>query len=70
MQGLLKIKTMKKLLTLVLIISVSIGFSQNKITLVIDAGHGGADPGNLRSDTGFKHERDLNLSMALQLGEY
>lgn len=69
-QGLLKIKTMKKLLTLLLIISVSIGFSQNKIILVIDAGHGGTDPGNLRSDTGFKQEKDLNLSMALQFGEY
>jgi N-acetylmuramoyl-L-alanine amidase len=70
-QGLLKIKTMKKLLTLLLIIiSVSIGFSQKKITLVVDAGHGGTDPGNLRSDTGLKQEKDLNLSMALQFGEY
>ena len=61
---------MKKLLTLLSIISVSIGFSQNKIILVIDAGHGGTDPGNLRSDTGLKQEKDLNLSMALQFGEY
>jgi len=68
--GLLKIKAMKKLLTLLSIISVSIGFSQNKIILVIDAGHGGTDPGNLRSDTGLKQEKDLNLSMALQFGEY
>jgi|TARA_B110000495_G_C23023079_1_gene607321 N-acetylmuramoyl-L-alanine amidase len=69
-QGLLKIKTMKKILTLLLITSFSIGFSQKKITLVIDAGHGGTDPGNLRSDTGLKQEKDLNLSMALQFGDY
>lgn len=61
---------MKKLLTLCLIISFSFGFSQKKITLVIDAGHGGTDPGNLRSDTSLKQEKDLNLSMALQFGEY
>lgn len=69
-QGLLKIKKMKKLLTLFLIISVSIGFSQKKITLVVDAGHGGTDPGNLRSDTGLKQEKDLNLAMTLKFGEY
>lgn len=70
MQELFKIKKMKYLLTFLFIASVSIGLSQKKITLVIDAGHGGTDPGNLRSDTGFKQEKDLNLSMALKFGEY
>jgi len=67
---LLKIKTMKTLLTFLFITAVLLGHSQKKITLVIDAGHGGTDPGNLRSDTSLKQEKDLNLSMALQFGEY
>ena len=70
MVELLKIKTMKKLFTFLLIVFVTIGYSQGKVTLVIDAGHGGTDPGNLRSDTSFKQEKDLNLAMALQFGEY
>jgi len=61
---------MKNLLTLVFIIIITSGISQKKLTLVIDPGHGGTDPGNLRSDTSFKQEKDLNLSMALQFGEY
>jgi len=52
-----------------LLISFSI-FAEKKITLVIDPGHGGTDPGNLNSDTSLKQEKDLNLSMALMFGEY
>jgi len=61
---------MKKIVTFLIILSSIVGYSQKKITLVIDAGHGGTDPGNLRSDTIFQQEKDLNLSMALQFGKY
>ena len=36
-------------------------------TVVIDAGHGGKDPGALGSKT---HEADVNLAVALKLGDY
>ncbi len=40
------------------------------LTLVIDPGHGGRDPGTLRSKASFKHEKDINLLIALKLGNY
>ena len=36
-------------------------------TIVIDAGHGGKDPGALGSKS---HEADINLAVALKLGDY
>lgn len=44
--------------------------AEKKMILVIDAGHGGNDPGNLHQTDGFKDEKDLNLSMAMKLGGY
>lgn len=42
-------------------------FAQQKYTIVIDAGHGGKDPGNLGN--GFK-EKNIALKVALEVGEY
>lgn len=39
---------------------------QKKFTVVIDAGHGGRDPGTVGA---FSHEKDINLAIALKLGE-
>jgi N-acetylmuramoyl-L-alanine amidase len=41
-----------------------------KLVIVIDAGHGGSDPGNLNQTKGMKVEKDLNLLIALKLGNY
>lgn len=38
---------------------------ENRFTVVIDAGHGGHDPGAIGS---FAREKDINLSVALKLG--
>lgn len=41
--------------------------SKQKFVVVIDAGHGGKDPG--AQDNGVK-EKDVNLGVALKLGEF
>ena len=41
---------------------------QSRCTVVIDAGHGGEDSGAVSS--GNVYEKDLNLEIALKLGEY
>lgn len=40
------------------------------IILVIDPGHGGTDPGKPKGSKTMKHEKDINLAIALRLGEY
>jgi N-acetylmuramoyl-L-alanine amidase len=41
-----------------------------KIIVCIDPGHGGKDPGKLASSKLNKHEKDINLAVALKLGGY
>jgi len=45
------------------------GFAQN-YKIVIDAGHGGKDPGNLTHQKNCKDEKHLNLEIAILLGQY
>jgi len=54
---------------LLLLTSFNTCLAQNKKvkTVVIDAGHGGHDPGCLGSKT---KEKDINLAISLKLGEY
>jgi len=55
---------------IILLISILFSFSlkaiEKKFTLVIDAGHGGHDPGALGS---FIYEKEINLAVALNFGE-
>ncbi len=44
--------------------------NSNNIILVIDPGHGGADPGKPKGSKNMKHEKDINLAIAFRLGEY
>jgi N-acetylmuramoyl-L-alanine amidase len=39
------------------------------VVVVLDAGHGGHDPGKLRSNAKYSHEKDIALDIALQVGE-
>ena len=59
---------MRKLITIILtiVLSLSIGAADKPYTLVIDAGHGGKDPGAVGK---FSKEKDLNLKLALKVGE-
>lgn len=45
-------------------------FPKDKVVVIIDAGHGGKDPGNLNSTSGLLQEKDLNLIIAKKLGGY
>lgn len=46
-------------------------FAQNKkVTVVIDAGHGGNDPGHLSANKNHLPEKDLNLLIANKVGAY
>lgn len=55
------------LLTLMLMLSVGLGITaQDQFTVVIDAGHGGKDPGAV---SGKCQEKSINLKVALKLGE-
>ena len=62
---------MKLILVIFSFVFSTIAFSQEKkMVVVIDAGHGGTDPGNLHQQEGLKDEKDLNLAMSLKLGGY
>ena len=44
--------------------------AQNAITILIDPGHGGKDPGHLSQSKNLLPEKDLNLLIAKKLGHY
>ena len=54
------------LLSVVLFCAVPATFAQKKYTIVLDAGHGGKDPGNLGN--GYR-EKDIALKVALVVGK-
>jgi N-acetylmuramoyl-L-alanine amidase len=43
---------------------------QTKVTVIIDAGHGGSDPGHLSEGKKPIQEKDINLKIAQKLGAY
>jgi len=45
-------------------------YGNKQITVVINPGHGGKDPGRLRGTRSLLHEKDINLKIALKLGNY
>jgi len=52
------------------ILFISLSASATTLKLVIDAGHGGTDPGNLNRTKSSLQEKDLNLLISKKLGEY
>lgn len=60
----------KLILTIASLVFTILTLAQQEITLVIDPGHGGTDPGNLNSKAEFKQEKDLTLAIAKKFGNY
>lgn len=48
----------------------SFASAQKQVVVVIDAGHGGSDPGHLAHSSKLLSEKEINLKVALFLGEY
>ena len=50
------------------VLSGDVGYAQNRPVVVIDAGHGGSDPGKVGVDGSL--EKDINLQIAQRLKQY
>lgn len=57
----------RKILSLILL-TITLGLSAKDFTVVIDAGHGGKDPGALSANKKIR-EKDITLKVALMVGE-
>lgn len=71
-------ETLKKRVTLVFLVgmlAIFVGFTPHSTEgvlrkVVLDAGHGGSDPGNLGTGRYKKTEKDITLEVILQLGKH
>jgi N-acetylmuramoyl-L-alanine amidase len=58
------------LLLLLLVFPVTVHAQKKRISVLIDAGHGGSDPGHLSADNAHLQEKELNLIIAKKVGNY
>lgn len=61
---------MNKIAVVLVLFIASICHGQSLKTVVLDAGHGGKDPGNLGTGRYKKTEKDVALAVVLKIGEY
>lgn len=61
---------MVKRLLLVFLLGVAGALRAQTITIMIDPGHGGSDPGHLSANKNLLKEKDLNLLIAKKFGSY
>ncbi len=59
---------MRRIYLLTLLLCMITGLTAKDFTVVIDAGHGGKDPGALSANKNIR-EKDINLKVALMVGE-
>jgi N-acetylmuramoyl-L-alanine amidase len=64
----MKIRTF--IFTFMAVISLQFVGAQQRITLILDPGHGGHDPGHCSNHAGHAAEKEINLKIALYVGEY
>ena len=58
------------LLFLLLVLPITMHAQKKRISVLIDAGHGGNDPGHLSSNSAHLQEKELNLIIAKKVGNY
>ncbi len=58
------------LLFSVLLFPVTVGAQKTRVSILIDPGHGGSDPGHLSANADHMQEKELNLLIAQKLGYY
>ena len=58
------------LICLTPIMSLNVFSQKREVIVVIDPGHGGNDPGHLSHNSSLLSEKDLNLKIAVYLGNY
>lgn len=58
------------LLVFTLLVASSLQAQKKSITLVIDPGHGGSDPGHVSANSNYLPEKTLNLKIAKYIGSY
>ena len=62
---------MKSFFSLIAILVALITFAdQNNVTILIDPGHGGKDPGHLPLSESHMQEKDITLEISLKIGSY
>jgi N-acetylmuramoyl-L-alanine amidase len=60
-----------KFVFIIFLLSVSlISFAANSVTILIDPGHGGKDPGHLPTLDGIMQEKEIVLAISTKLGHY
>ena len=52
------------------VLMLTLGFGKTSVTILIDPGHGGKDPGHLPNSSELLQEKDLNLIISKKIGHY
>lgn len=63
-------KIRKFIFTFLAVVSMQFSYAQQRITLILDPGHGGHDPGHCSNHAGHAAEKEINLKIALFVGQY
>src|SRR5688572_13597218 len=61
---------MKKWIVLAGLFVPVLMMAKSAVTILIDPGHGGKDPGHLPTESGIQQEKEIALAISVKLGHY